>query len=139
MKISYTTSGGVIIQSNAIMVLIADNITNPINLKTIITNRMKKEMSLPCQSYCPYIGTAIFLSQIVRPNLTLTLLILKNHHRAALLKPRLYHQRGKYKSSPTQSIKITFAVDTNKLSLAFIKFIDCNYTKSIDPLQKSIA
>lgn len=61
----------------------------------IFTERIKKLIILPCQSYCPYIGTKIFTSQRPGNNSALPACTKLQIFPTINFTPPVYHQIGK--------------------------------------------
>src|SRR3989338_2032353 len=62
-------------------------------------------ISLPSQSYCPYIGTNKFLIQMLAPKYSSPSLILSKKRSSARLAPRVYHQIGAVRNGNTISFQ----------------------------------
>lgn len=70
---------------------------------------MKKLISFPAISRWPNIGVKRLVTQILTPSRISIFFILCQEKFAALPKPTVYHQTGKYKISRTVSSKISLA------------------------------
>lgn len=80
--------------------------------------RIKKLIILPCQSYCPNMGTKIFCSHKLGAKNSLPCLKYSKHFLKTCLEPPPYHQNGKYNKS-TKASSISFCKIKIYIKLVF--------------------
>ncbi len=112
-----TASGKISQMINVAIVRISQN-SMAIERNIIWTTLIKTLINTPCQSFCPYIGTKMFLIQIPNPK-DLCLYDKKSLRRKRnFAKPNEYHQNGKSR----MSLKTSQITDDKVSCLLFVIF-----------------